>query len=662
MKNYPAIALALTVMAATCKPALATSLRGKHSDRGDSTHTRVKKKGKDKDKLFQTGNYTDFMPSSQPTSIPNTFPSETLSASASPSNEPSSSPSWQNSLSPSLDLTTSDALHGPSANGTSYQLTDNLMMMAPEIPSLESSSIPTCVAPSSMWQSKMVYCKDGRLRYAVKDGHRIPDFGHVGYHYGGSLPEGVPIRVTIGPKEGDNTQHIQDAIDHVAQNYQPDENGIRGAVQLLSGIYSTDEIIYLNHDGVILRGTGSGEDPASNTIIRSTRTGADETVIHMGVRESSSENWDGYEVGKNVSVTSRQIPIGERTIPVSDASPFKPGDLVVVRQKKSDRWYQAVDNGGTVNAPGWKERNFNWMDISYTRFVSAVGSNSVTIDAPLFHQLNADHGNLTLYKYNSTKQGKTVQREIGIEHLRIVIEYAGKDVYSSDTQHTQRGVMVRGLIDGWIRNVSIFHFSEEGIILHRSLRITIRDSVAAYPVAPTDGGYKYGFSPSVGAQQILIQDSKAIATRHGFVLNGSTRSSGVVILRGELIENIGSSEAGHRQWSQGVLFDSCKVISGKSSDTAFLLGNRGDWGTSHGWAAANSVLWNTNTFGNGHIVVQKPPTAQNFVIGSSGMINKRAFWPGQWGFQEGSNKSKRLYPASLYEAQRADRLDLTLFL
>ncbi len=213
--------------------------------------------------------------------------------------------------------------------------------------------------------------------------------------------------------------------------------------------------------------------------------------------------------------------------------------------------------------------------------------------------------------------------------------------------------MVRGLIDGWIRNVSILHFSEEGIILHRSLRITIHDC-RANPCTDCRG-YKYGFSPSVGAQQILIQDSKAIATRHGFVLNGSTRSSGVVVLRGELIQNRGSSEAGHRQWSQGVLFDSCKVTSGQSSGTAFLLGNRGDWGTSHGWAAANSVVWNTHTFGNGDIVVQKPPTAQNFVIGSSGTINKSARWPGTWGFEEGSNKSKQLYPASLYEAQRADR-------
>ncbi len=412
MKTYPAIVLALASMAGTYNHALATSLRGKPSDDGASTHTHVKKKDKKKkSKQMKMENSVDLVPSSQlRTSIQSTFPP------ASPPRpqtiEPSASPSWQNSSSPPLSLdttanhTTSEASHGnstsPSENDATYQPTVNPTRMKSKTLLLDPSSIPTCDAPKSTWQSSLVYCEDGRLRYKMeKNGHKIPDFGHVGYRNGESLPD-VPVRVTIGPIEGDNTKHIQDAIDLVSLNYQPDENGIRGAVLLRAGIYSTDNIIYLNHDGVILRGTGSGEDPASNTIIRSTRTGADDTVFHMGVRESSSENWDGAEHGKNVSITPRQIPIGERTIPVSDASPFKAGDLVVVRQKKSDRWYDAVDNGGTVNDPGWKERDFNWMDISYTRFVSAVGSNDVTIDAPLFHELNADHGNLTMYKYNST--------------------------------------------------------------------------------------------------------------------------------------------------------------------------------------------------------------------------------------------------------------------
>ena len=559
-----------------------------------------------------------------------------------PTTKPSISQS-QSSTSPSATPITASSL--PTANPT--------IITASSVPTLNPTIRERCNAPASAYQSSLVYCKGGQLHYTPdNNGHRIPDFGKVGYRYGKALPN-VPIRYTISPIDGDNTAHIQAAIDLVARSYEPDENGIRGAVKLSEGVFTTNDIIYLNHNGVVLRGSGSGRDPSRNTVIRSTRTGTDATVFHLGVRDLlSSENWDGAVDGSTVSIVSRRIPIGEQNILVSDASPFETGDIVVIRQMRSDRWYDAVDDGGVVNAPGWKERDFDWMDIAYVRFVTAVGSN-VTLDAPLYHELNAAHGDLLLYKYNSTSIDKTIQRDIGIEDIRIDIDYEGKDASSSDDiQHTQRGVMIRGLIDGWIRNVSILHFAKDGVILHRSSRITIQDSVVAYPVSPTTGGYKYGFTLSVGAQQILIQDSKAIATRHGFILNGSTRSSGVVVLRGELRQNLGSSE-GHRQWSLGVLFDNCRVTSASTSHTAFRLGNRGDWGTSHGWASVNSVIWNTHTFGYGDIVVQKPPTAQNFVIGSSGPINRSAEWPGNWGFVERKIGSRQLYPPSLYEAQRA---------
>ena len=68
-------------------------------------------------------------------------------------------------------------------------------------------------------------------------------------------------------------------------------------------MFTTNDIIYLNHDGVILQESGSGRDPSRNTVIRSTRTGNDATVFHLGVRDlSSSENWDGAVAGSVVSI------------------------------------------------------------------------------------------------------------------------------------------------------------------------------------------------------------------------------------------------------------------------------------------------------------------------------------------------------------------------
>ena len=131
----------------------------------------------------------------------------------------------------------------------------------------------------------------------------------------------------------------------------------------------------------------------------------------------------------------------------------------MVRQEVNEAWYEAVDNGGTVSDPGWLERNFGWMDISFTRYVTRVSGNTVTVDAPLYYQLDSRHGNLVLFKYNPNNSRRTIYHKIGVENLRIDIEYSG-DVTGEDTDHTQRGIVINGLIDGWVNNVSILHFSD----------------------------------------------------------------------------------------------------------------------------------------------------------------------------------------------------------
>ena len=105
-----------------------------------------------------------------------------------------------------------------------------------------------------------------------------------------------------------------------------------------------------------------------------------------------------------------------------------------------------------------------------------------------------------------------------------------------------------------------------------------------------------------------------------------------------------------------MLFDN---IAYASSSTNFVLGlyNRGNYGTSHGWAAANSVAWNCDATGK-EIIIQKPPTAQNYAIGCTGTvtgIRPPAPFAEAQGYIEGSNRAG-LRPRSLYLAQLAERL------
>ncbi len=106
---------------------------------------------------------------------------------------------------------------------------------------------------------------DGRLRYRTDArGNRVMDFSHAGYKGGGvPLPDVAAARM-LEHASGDNTARIQAAIDEVSLRL-PDSRGIRGAVLLQKGTYEVAAPLRIGASGVVLRGSGSGED---GTVIR----------------------------------------------------------------------------------------------------------------------------------------------------------------------------------------------------------------------------------------------------------------------------------------------------------------------------------------------------------------------------------------------------------
>jgi hypothetical protein len=110
--------------------------------------------------------------------------------------------------------------------------------------------------------------------------------------------------------------------------------------------------------------------------------------------------------------------------------------------------------------------------------------------------------------------------------------------------------------------------------------------------------------------------------------------------------NGGANEGGHRQWTQAMLYDNVT----ETASSGIMLINRGDFGTSHGWGCAHSVIWNFNS----RLTAQKPPTAQNYAISPRGQKGGNPPFPGPDGFYE--LKGPGLAPASLYEAQLCERL------
>jgi hypothetical protein len=68
----------------------------------------------------------------------------------------------------------------------------------------------------------------------------------------------VPVKATVWPIAGDNSDKVQKAIDSVSV-LPPDAYGFRGAVLLKMGFYQLDKPLYIRSSGVILRGEGMSD-------------------------------------------------------------------------------------------------------------------------------------------------------------------------------------------------------------------------------------------------------------------------------------------------------------------------------------------------------------------------------------------------------------------
>jgi hypothetical protein len=95
----------------------------------------------------------------------------------------------------------------------------------------------------------------------------------------------------------------------------------------------------------------------------------------------------------------------------------------------------------------------------------------------------------------------------------------------------------------------------------------------------------------------------------------------------------------------GQLYDSCNF------EGTLIIQDRFDAGSGHGWSGANSVVW--NTVAHSGMIVQQPPTAQNFLIGSSEKKGKARMPQHPWAWTE--SEGKKVNPPSLYLAQLHER-------
>lgn len=479
-------------------------------------------------------------------------------------------------------------------------------------------SCATALAQKPKPPEPLVSFRNGVLVH-LKDslGNRVPDFSYAGYMGGEMDIPFVNAVVKLGNIEGDATQQIQRAIDHVSK-LKPGPDGFRGAVLLAPGTYKVSGGLKLSASGIVLRGSGMGEN---GTILLGAGHSR-ETLVEMMGEGNRKED-------AATSITDPYVPVNETRLTVKD-NVFKKGDQVIVERPFTEKWISVLGTehfGGGITSLGWKpmDRSIRW-----DRTIIAVNGNTITLDAPVTTALDSAYGGATVRRYNF--EGRI--SKCGIENMRLVSDYDRQ--YPKEEDHRWIAISIDNATDCWVRQVQCTYFASSAVsVLSEAKRITVEDCIWEKPVSENGGWRRIAFFTE--GQQTLFQRCFADSAMHAFA-TGYCAAGPNVFVQCEAMNALGFS-GGINSWSAGTLMDVVNI-----DGNALRFKNLGQDKNGAGWAAANSVFWNCSA---ARIDCYKPPTAQNWAFGSWSQFSGDGYW---------NESNNTIQPRSLYYQQLKERL------
>ena len=496
------------------------------------------------------------------------------------------------------------------------------------------------ISAKAQYESSILFYNDSNQLVYISDeeGNHIPDFSYVGYKNGEEPLPNIEVVLEISPISGDNTTHIQAAIDEV-EAFPLNEDGHRGALLLLPGEYPVSGQLIVNKGGVVIRGSGDGENPSLNTIIKGVgNIPVERTLIRIGTNNKSG--FGGQVTGTRQNIISPYLPAGSRTFEVADASIYNIGDNIIIKQPSTEAWLASVDNGGTGSDAPWKPGEINLI---FNRHITNIDGNKIQVATPIYDKLDRSLSQSYVYTYNGNSQLK----ECGIENLRIFVESSGV----TGRNHVKTGINMIGVDNSWVKGVTILRVSDQGVKFDEATRCSVVDAKVLEMHGPISGGWRYNFEVTDFCNNILFENCTGHDGRHTFVANGASDVNGIVFTNCSSSGDYTRSES-HRRWGQGILWDN---ISWTNTNATGILGlhNRGSYGTGHGWTLTNGVAWNIDAPYN-QIAIQKPPVGQNYAIGCNATVNNAGPFNYPAGYIEGTGEN--LLIQSLYTAQFQDRI------
>ena len=485
-----------------------------------------------------------------------------------------------------------------------------------------------------------------------RKGNRIPDFSYAGYRGGGVALPHVRTERTVRPQPGDDTRRIQDAIDEVSR-LPLDADGFRGAVLLERGRYQIRDNLVIRNSGVVLRGEGSDDN---GTVL--VATGNDKRPLIKISGDGGSRAIDGTKS----RISERYVPVGARRFRVSDASRYRIGHRIAVVRPGTQQWIDRVGGdsciskgtkyddsdrlGYTCLPDPWKPSKW---DLIFERTIVAIDGDQITIDSPVMQEIDEDFGGGWIERVRSNRI-----EQVGVEHLRGMSEpnlsqkctdaIQEPTPFSCDEDHAESMVAMEQVEDAWVRDVTALHFWWHAYQVNGGSRQITFDRIKYLePVSKLEGGRRYGVQVE-RSERVLVHQMKTDRARHSFALG--PKASNTVFLDCEADHSYHESGP-HSDWATATLFDNVR------DSTAINIRNfvkPWSWhaaqiDSDHGWTGANSVVWNSRA---DWIVVMDPPTASNWVIGSSA-----DHFEGGGVFD---SKRDAVNPKSLYLRQLEERL------
>lgn len=470
------------------------------------------------------------------------------------------------------------------------------------------------------WESKYVKVKnDGKLIYLPDErGNVIPDFSRVGYHQNLKAIPNARVIITLTATGNDDQQKIQKAIDELS-TIPLDANGMRGAILLKKGSYQIPGSLKISASGIVLRGDGD------QTLLIATGKGQRKTIIASG-------NGKLTEIpNSRVKITDPYVPVGAKYFNVSSTEGLKVGDKIVVYRPGTAKWIADLKMDQITEKPGlvqWKAENY---DLEFERTITAITGKTINIDNPIVMAMETQYGGGEIYRY--TFDGRIA--EVGIENLSLESQYNG----DTDEDHGWDAISFGKIENSWVSGVTSKYFGYSCVNLSGSSKqITVKDSKCLAPKSQIIGGRRYSFNND--GQLNLFMNCFASEGRHDYVTGAKV--AGPNVFYNCTSANAKADNGPHHRWATGTLFDN--VVT----DGEINIQDRGDWGTGHGWAGANQVLWNCTA---SKVAIQNPyVSAKNYAIGLKATLSDGRLKGRPQGEIEGLNK-EGLNPSSLYLKQ-----------